>query len=73
MTLDEETIDPKELLQLKCQQSKECAPLFERFVNCEKRVRSKEGKTSETCVEELFDLTPCVDKCIAKELFSKLK
>lgn len=55
--------DPKIRLEKECQKTPKCQPLLEKFMNCEKRVLSKK-KTKETCLEELYDLTACSDKCV---------
>lgn len=54
--------DPKLLLENKCLES--CRELVQKLSECEKRVNSRQGFTSETCVQELFDLTPCLDNCV---------
>jgi Ubiquinol-cytochrome C reductase hinge protein len=68
--MDGEPVDPKELLENDCAR-KECAQLFKRLVRCTARVQSHD--TTETCTQELFELTPCVDSCVARKLFSYLK
>ena len=60
--MEEEMRDPRLLLEAKC--LKNCREFVQKLNECEKRVRSREGLTSETCVQELFDLTPCLDQCV---------
>lgn len=60
---EEEISCPKEKLEEACKRSKACIGLLAKFEACEERVRSRPG-TSETCTEELFDLTPCIDACV---------
>ena len=67
---DAEPVDPKEFIENECAR-KECANLFKRLVRCTERVQSND--TTETCAQELFELSPCVDKCVARKLFSYLK
>lgn len=69
---DEESNDPKVLLEAKCRESELCRPLWLKLVKCEQRVQ-KHPEREETCVQELFDLTPCIDKCVAAKLFGYLK
>lgn len=39
---------------------------------CNDRVNSRK-ETEETCMEELIDYVECIDHCVAKTLFTKLK
>lgn len=68
---DEEPVDPKEFIENECAR-KECTKLFNRFVRCTERVNSAE-ETEETCTQELFEVSPCVDNCVARQLFARLK
>ncbi|KAL0267028.1 UNVERIFIED_CONTAM: hypothetical protein PYX00_009407 [Menopon gallinae] len=68
---DEELVDPQTVLKEQCGQE-HCAAFQEKYDACNQRVNSKKN-TSETCAEELFDFLECVDHCVAKSLFSKLK
>jgi hypothetical protein len=54
--------DPKLLLENKCLEN--CREFVQKLSECEKRVNSRQGFTSESCVQELFDLTPCLDNCV---------
>lgn len=67
---DDEPIDQKEFLENECARN-QCAKLFKRLVRCTARVQSHD--TTETCAQELFELSPCVDRCVAKKLFTFLK
>ena len=60
--------DPKEALEEKCKQLAECRPLLEELEKCTRRVEARGEANTETCVQELFELTPCIDKCVS--LFS---
>ena len=55
--------DPKEQLEAECQESAACLPFYKKLLECTERVE-KNPETGETCTQELFDLTPCVDKCV---------
>ncbi|KAF3421184.1 hypothetical protein E2986_13850 [Frieseomelitta varia] len=68
---EEELIDPQTVLRDKCSTQK-CAALQEKLDTCNQRVNSR-SKTEETCMEELLDYVECVDHCVAKTLFNKLK
>lgn len=57
--------DPKEKLEILCRESKECQPFLQELIKCSKRVEGNAG-TTETCVQELFDLSPCIDNCVIK-------
>ncbi|CAG9831090.1 unnamed protein product [Diabrotica balteata] len=69
---DEELVDPQETLREKCRDTEHCQKLAEKYQACNDRVNSR-SRTTETCVEELFDLLHAVDHCVTKDLFSKLK
>lgn len=69
---DEEPVDIKDKLEEECAKSAACIGMYRRLVECTMRVRN-DSESKETCVEELFDLTPCVDDCVAPKLFAKLK
>lgn len=68
----EEPVDVKDQLEEECAKSPQCIALYNKLIRCTQRVKNN-PETEETCVEELFDLTPCVDKCVAPKLFSKLR
>ena len=55
-----------------CRSSAKCQGYVSTFDKCSERVGSR-GDDEESCEEELFDLVHCVDACVAKEIFSKLK
>lgn len=57
--------DPKEVLEEKCSQLAECRPLLEELEKCTRRVEARGEANTETCVQELFELTPCIDKCVS--------
>merc|ERR1711872_1194928 len=69
---DEELVDPMEAIKDACINGHHCSSFKEKFETCNDRVTSRE-QTEETCSEELFDLLHCVDHCMSKPLFSKLK
>jgi hypothetical protein len=69
---DEDSSDPKVLLETKCRESDKCRPFWLELVKCERRV-TKHPVREETCVQELFDLQPCIDQCVASRLFKYLK
>ena len=55
--------DQKTQLEEECRQSSECLPLLKVLQACNERV-ARHPSTPETCVQELFDLLPCVDRCV---------
>ncbi|XP_020293261.1 cytochrome b-c1 complex subunit 6, mitochondrial-like [Pseudomyrmex gracilis] len=69
---EEELVDPQTKLRETCSQQAKCTNLQEKLNTCNDRVNSR-TKTEETCLEELIDYVECVDHCVAKTLFSKLK
>lgn len=60
---EEDSVDPKDKLEALCRESEKCKLYWLELIKCEERVRSTSG-TTETCVQELFDLTPCIDQCV---------
>ena len=56
--------DPKEVLDEKCAQTEKCRPLMEAYERCVARVEARGEANTETCVEELFELQPCIDNCV---------
>ncbi|XP_017126386.1 cytochrome b-c1 complex subunit 6, mitochondrial [Drosophila elegans] len=71
---DEETelVDPQEALRAKCEAKDHIQSLYKKYQECNDRVNGR-TKTTETCVEELFDFVTELDHCVAHTLFSKLK
>ncbi|XP_069684020.1 cytochrome b-c1 complex subunit 6, mitochondrial-like [Periplaneta americana] len=69
---DEELVDPQQTLREQCHELKKCSDLHEKYTACNDRVNSR-SKTTEICSEELFDYLHCIDACVSKTLFSKLK
>ncbi|GFN98442.1 cytochrome b-c1 complex subunit 6 [Plakobranchus ocellatus] len=69
---EEELTDPQDELKEKCSEKKECVSLKEKLDECNARVEGR-SKTAETCVEEIIDFMHCVDHCVSKTLFAKLK
>jgi len=69
---DEELVDPQKVLREQCSQEVKCTNLQEKLNTCTDRVNSR-SNTEETCLEELLDYVQCIDHCVAKTLFSKLK
>lgn len=66
-----ELVDPQKVLREKCSKQN-CTSFQEKLNMCNDRVNSKK-KTQESCFEELVNYVECVDHCVAKTLFSKLK
>lgn len=64
--------DPQEVLKSSCRETSLCSQLFEELGVCNDRVNSRE-KTKETCEQELYDFVGCVDSCVSKSLFKRLK
>ncbi|CAH1163317.1 unnamed protein product [Phaedon cochleariae] len=69
---EEELQDPQQILRDECRETEHCKHLAEKYQVCNDRVNSR-SRTTETCLEELFDLLHAVDHCVTKDLFSKLK
>ncbi|XP_029662084.1 cytochrome b-c1 complex subunit 6, mitochondrial [Formica exsecta] len=69
---EEELVDPQKVLREQCSQEVKCSNFQEKLTTCNNRVNSR-SNTEETCLEELLDYVQCVDHCVAKTLFSKLK
>ncbi|EPE10677.1 ubiquionol cytochrome c reductase hinge protein [Ophiostoma piceae UAMH 11346] len=67
---EDEIVDPKDVLEEECRNSKECAPAKHHFEECVERV---ENGSKEDCVEEFFHLTHCATACAAPKLWAKLK
>ncbi|XP_017477366.1 PREDICTED: cytochrome b-c1 complex subunit 6, mitochondrial-like, partial [Rhagoletis zephyria] len=55
-----------------CQNNGNIQALYGKYQECNERVNSR-SKTTETCMEELFDYVTELDHCAAHHLFSKLK
>lgn len=64
--------DPKEMLEAKCAELERCRPLLEELEKCSARVAARGDKNTETCVQELFELTPCIDNCVHFEAVRSL-
>lgn len=56
-------VDPKEAIEAKCRDSVPCIPFVEALEKCTERVNGKPG-TTETCVQELFQLRQALDQCV---------
>jgi hypothetical protein len=56
--------DPKEIIEEKCAQTAACRPFLEELQKCSARIEARGEKNTETCIQELFDLQPCIDKCV---------
>ncbi|KAJ8978796.1 hypothetical protein NQ317_015521 [Molorchus minor] len=69
---EEDLVDPQQVLRDSCRDTDHCKHLADKYQECNDRVNSK-SRTTETCVEELFDLLHAIDHCVTKDLFSKLK
>lgn len=69
---EEELVDPQTVLREECGQEAKCVSFKEKLDTCNDRVNSR-SNTEESCLEELIDYVQCVDHCVAKTLFSKLK
>ncbi|CAG0923196.1 unnamed protein product [Notodromas monacha] len=70
---DGEMSDPLERLKGECEANKKCVALKARLEECNDRVNSCEGETTETCEEEIMDFIHCIDHCVAKDLFKYVK
>jgi len=68
---EQDLIDPQQVLREECN-AKHCTGYETKLKECNQRVNSR-SKTAETCNEEVIDFMHCVDHCVAKTLFSKLK
>ena len=66
-----ELVDPQTVLREECK-AKHCEKYDVKLQTCNDRVNSR-TQTAESCFEELLDLFHCVDHCVAKDLFKKLK
>jgi ubiquinol-cytochrome c reductase subunit 6 len=69
---EEELVDPQVTLKESCAEKASCVNYKQKLEQCTERVTSR-SQTTESCMEELFDFIHCVDHCVSKELFSKLK
>ncbi|XP_076661054.1 ubiquinol-cytochrome c reductase 11 kDa subunit [Halictus rubicundus] len=69
---EDELVDPQKVLREKCAAKADCSNLQQKLNTCNDRVNSR-SNTEETCLEELIDYVECVDHCVSKTLFSKLK
>ncbi|XP_011690357.1 PREDICTED: cytochrome b-c1 complex subunit 6, mitochondrial [Wasmannia auropunctata] len=69
---EQDLVDPQTVLRAECNQEKKCIAFKEKLDTCNDRVNSR-SHTEETCLEEIIDYVQCVDHCVAKTLFSKLK
>ncbi|XP_017001095.2 cytochrome b-c1 complex subunit 6, mitochondrial [Drosophila takahashii] len=69
---EEELVDPQAALREKCQKKGHIDSLYKKYQECNDRVNAK-SKTTETCMEELFDFVGELDHCVAHSLFKKLK
>ncbi|XP_037956245.1 cytochrome b-c1 complex subunit 6, mitochondrial-like [Teleopsis dalmanni] len=69
---EEELVDPQTSLREKCATHGNTESLYNKYQECNDRVNSK-SKTTETCMEELFDYVAELDHCVAHSLFAKLK
>jgi ubiquinol-cytochrome c reductase subunit 6 len=58
--------------QDKCNEKPNIEALLGKYQECNNRVSSR-SRTTETCVEELFDYIHELDHCVTKTLWSKLK
>ncbi|XP_059052332.1 cytochrome b-c1 complex subunit 6, mitochondrial [Achroia grisella] len=69
---EEDLVDPQEELRESCAQKSDAQNLWGKYQECNDRVNSR-SKTAETCDEELIDYLHVLDKCVSKDLFSRLK
>ncbi|KAK3868641.1 hypothetical protein Pcinc_025983 [Petrolisthes cinctipes] len=68
---EEDLVDPFDGMKEACGTG-HCSGLGEKLNTCNDRVNSR-SSTEETCSEELFDYLHCIDHCLTKSLFTKLK
>ncbi|OAF71930.1 Complex III subunit 6 [Intoshia linei] len=69
---DDEIIDPMIPLKEECKKRIQCIELKTFYDACKERVNS-DPSTIESCAEELYDYTSCLNHCISKDLFNHLK
>merc|ERR1712150_33685 len=69
---EEDLVDPQETLKENCMADSHCQAYQAEFERCNERVEAREN-TEETCAQELYDFMHCVDHCVSKSLFTKLK
>ncbi|EDV30142.1 uncharacterized protein Dana_GF23099, isoform A [Drosophila ananassae] len=69
---EEDLVDPQATLREKCQTKGHIESLYNKYQECNDRVNGR-SRTSETCMEELFDYVAELDHCVAHSLFNKLK
>lgn len=57
-------MDHQDVLKEKCSELPKCSKFRDELDTCTDRVTSK-TKTTETCIQELFDFVHCVDHCVS--------
>ncbi|XP_046331551.1 cytochrome b-c1 complex subunit 6, mitochondrial-like [Haliotis rufescens] len=67
---EEDLVDPQDTMKESCGSS--CEKYKAEWDACTERVSGR-SETAETCTQELFDFVHCVDSCVSKDLFAKLK
>lgn len=69
---EQEVVDHQAVLRESCATKGHITQLYEKYQACNDRVNAK-SKTTETCMEELFDYYHELDHCVAHDLWPKLK
>ncbi|KAG9141618.1 hypothetical protein Leryth_015311 [Lithospermum erythrorhizon] len=67
---DEEPVDQKKLMEDRCKPK--CVKQLRAYEACVDRIKGDESGTKH-CTGQYFDFYHCVDRCVAPELFKKLK
>merc|ERR1712168_1459206 len=70
---EDEAVDWQEVLREKCREKAACKTALIPLDECTERLEAGEGLPDETCKQEHYDYVHCVDSCVAKTLFTKLK
>ncbi|KAJ7688820.1 ubiquinol-cytochrome C reductase hinge domain-containing protein [Mycena rosella] len=70
---EEEPEDPHPAIRAECEARAECAPMKHHFEKCQEKVQAGQGFKGEECVEEMFHMMHCSEKCAAPQVFSKLR
>merc|ERR1711894_661680 len=74
---EEDLVDPVDAIKSQCEDAQECEKTKEILKICTERVSNapppEDDEDPETCEEELYDFLHCVDRCVSRSLFSKIK
>ncbi|POS88046.1 hypothetical protein EPUL_000301 [Erysiphe pulchra] len=69
---EEDLVDPKDVLEEECKNSKACSPAKHHYEECVERVTSGHGVKNEDCVEECRPLAPLFKIVITLKLRAKI-